>query len=83
MTVKIGLNLVSGIIGVAASIFWFYAAKKVPPPGPPGVSFLDVFPSPEFPKAWNAATNANKWAAALTGISVLLWSAAALLPEQG
>jgi hypothetical protein len=78
MTVKIGLNIAGSVVGFVAATVWFCAAWKAPQSGEPGVAFYDVVPNPNFAKAWKAATRLNKWAAALTGVSVLLLSFAAL-----
>jgi len=77
---RIALNIAGSVVGFAASIAWFCAAWKAPQPGEPGAAFWDVVPSPNTPfaKAWRTATRLNQLAAALTGLSVLLLSAAAL-----
>ncbi len=75
---KIGLNIAGSVVGFVAAVVWFCAAWKAPEHGPPGMAFYDVGPSPDFANNWKAAASFNKWAAALTGLSVLLLSFAAL-----
>lgn len=80
---KLALNITGSIVGFVAAIVWFCAAWKAPHPGEPGAAFYDVVPSPNTPfaKAWRAATRLNQLAAALTGLSVLLLSFAALAQD--
>jgi hypothetical protein len=80
---KLALNVAGSVVGFVAAVVWFCAAWKAPHPGEPGAAFNDVVPSPNTPfaKAWRVATRLNQWAAALTGLSVLLLSFAALAQE--
>ena len=77
------LNIAGGCFGLIASAFWFGAATVAPHPGEPGAAFYDVpiGPNTPFARAWRRATYLNQAAAALTGISVLLFSIAAFLPD--
>jgi hypothetical protein len=81
---KIALNLAGSVVGFVAAVVWFCAAWKAPLPGEPGAAFWDVLPSPNTPfaKAWRTATRLNQLAAALTGLSVLLLSIAALAQDD-
>jgi hypothetical protein len=86
MTVKTGFNLARSFFGFVASVFWFCAAA--PQPGEPGIAYWRVRrpgprPATPFAKAWRTAITLNKWAAALTGLSVFLFSVAALCPDRG
>jgi hypothetical protein len=78
------LQIAVGCFGIAASFFWCLAATMNPKPVEPGAGFHDVptGPNTQFAQAWRAATRFNQIAAALTGISVLLLSAAAFLPHE-
>jgi hypothetical protein len=79
------LNIAGGCAGIAASVFWFLAATNNPQPVEPGAAFYGIptGPNTKFARAWRAATRYNQLAALLTGISVLLLSVAAFLPDCG
>lgn len=75
------LNLLGGVVGLAAAVMWFLAARVQPAPGAGAGAFNDIVPSPDMPfyRRWALATSLNLWAAGLTGLSVLLSSAAQIM----
>ena len=76
------LDIASGIVGLAAAIAWFFSARILPAPSTG--AYFDVVDSPDMPfhRAWRKAGRLNQWAAALTGLSVLLLSVAQFIPEK-
>lgn len=79
---RIGLTIAGGLTGAVAAILWLLATRRAPQPGPPGMMFFDVGPSPKFASDHKAATNYNKWAAVLALLSAILWTAAAFAQDD-
>jgi hypothetical protein len=82
-TVEVSLMAISGITGIIAAIFWFRSALvPIKPPG--GFEPVDEADKASY---WNVglmtafqeSASFNKTAAALTGASVLLASAAGIV----
>jgi hypothetical protein len=74
--VRISLRIISGICGVIAAILWFFSTYVQPAPAQG--AYTDVVDGKDMPfhKKWRIAYRLNKWAAIMTGISVLLMSTA-------
>lgn len=71
------LNIIAGCCGIIGGVLWFLAAGRMPTP--PIGSYWDVADSPtsQFAKVWRKATWLNQSAAAMTGISALLFGISA------
>jgi hypothetical protein len=65
------VKILSGLIGLVAALFWFLSAA-VDPPTAPGAAFGGTSPIDPFNVALRDAAHWNRWAAAATGVSVLL-----------
>jgi hypothetical protein len=71
--VKIGLDIASGLFGLAAAGFWFASAWELPSTK----TYWDG-PPPEVVDAMRRAVTYNRWAAILTGLTVLCQAVGAL-----
>jgi hypothetical protein len=77
------LPVAAGITGLVAAGLWFWATSVQPAPGPIGYvnpQTIQTVLAALFEK-WRKASNLNKWAAGVTGLSVLLSSISQFLPN--
>jgi hypothetical protein len=74
------LQIASGIFGLVAALLWFLATRRQPAPSHNFGYNVKETPDSPFQKKWRAASNLNEWAAATTGISVLLNAASQFVP---
>jgi hypothetical protein len=76
---KCALQVLSGVVGLVAAALWFMSAA-VPLPLTPGAAIGGTLPTNPFNVALRHSASLNEWAAAATGVSVLL-SVAALAAD--
>ena len=69
--VKAVVQVLSGLVGLAAAILWFKSAAG-PIPLAPGAEIGGTLPSDPFNVALRHSATLNEWAAGATGLSVLL-----------
>jgi hypothetical protein len=76
----IDLNVLGAILGGIAAILWFLSAKVQTPP--PVLRLGGISEDDPFMKGLQKIAYLNKWAATLTGVSVLCMALAPLLDSS-